>query len=218
VPSRPFVTVSYAQSVDGKIATSSGLSQWISGPRSLKLAHRLRRDNDAIAVGIGTVLRDNPELTCRLRRCVSPIRVVFDSNLRVPLDCKIIATAAQTPSIVFAKNPVPKEKARQLEERGAEVRGLPADAQGRVPVNKALESLSESGIKRLFVEGGGGLITSFLRAGLVNRMIIVTAPLIIGQGIAAVGDLGVVDLKDALRPKRFRRKKMGADLVWELDL
>ena len=212
------MTVSYAQSVDGKIATSAGLSQWISGPQSLKLAHRLRRDNDAIAVGIGTVLRDNPELTCRLKRCVSPVRVVFDSNLRIPLDCKIIATAPQTPSIVFAKEPVPKAKARQLEERGAEVRGLPADDQGRVALKEALESLSESGIERLFVEGGGRLITSFLKAGLVNRMLIVTAPLIIGQGIPAVGDLGVVDLNDALRPKRVKKKKLGADLMWEFDL
>lgn len=217
MPPLPYVTVSYAQSIDGKIATSAGLSQWISGPGSLKLAHRLRRDNDAILVGVGTVLKDDPELTCRLKGCVSPTRVVFDSHLRVPLDCRIITTALQPPSIVLTSEAASQVKKRQLEDRGSEVRMFAADEQGRVPVKEALESLSASGIGRVLVEGGGGLITSFLRAGVVNRMLIVTAPLIIGDGISAVGDLGVADLKDALRPKRFKRRKLGSDLVWEFD-
>ena len=213
----PFVTISYAQSIDGKIATLTGHSQWISGPRSLKLAHRLRRDHDAIVVGVGTVLKDDPELTCRLKACLSPVRVVFDSTLRIPLESKIVSTTSQVPSIVLTRQPVPESKRRQLEERGAEVRVISADNEGGVSVQAALASLSDSGINRVFVEGGGRLITSFLKAGVVNRMLVVTAPLIIGHGIPAIGDLGILDLKDALRPRRFKSRRLGADLVWELD-
>ncbi len=215
--SRLFVTISYAQSIDGKIATLTGRSQWISGPKSLKLAHRLRRDHDAIVVGVGTVLEDNPELTCRIKECLSPVRVVFDSTLRIPLESKIVSTASQVPLVVLTREPVLESKRRQLEEQGAEVRVVPADNEGGVSVPAALASLSDSGLNRIFVEGGVRLITSFLKAGVVNRMLVVTAPIIIGHGIPAIGDLGILELKDALRPKRFKSKRLGADLVWELD-
>jgi len=215
------VVVSYAQSVDGRIATLSGDSQWISGSRTLRLAHRLRRHADAVVVGIGTVLQDDPLLTCRLARCASPLRVIFDSRLRTPLDCRIARTAREHPACVLclaeaAEDSRGAEKRRELESRGAAVWEIAGDGRGRLSVAAALERLEEEGFRRFLVEGGGGIITAFLEAGVVDRMLVVTAPLIIGRGVAAVGDLGIRDLGDALKPRRVRVRRMGPDVVWDM--
>ena len=215
------MVVSYAQSVDGRIATRSGDSQWISGSRTLRLAHRLRRDADAIIVGIGTVLKDDPLLTCRIARCASPLRVIFDSRPRTPLDCRIVSTAREHPSCVLcpagcAEDPGLAEKRRDLESRGVAVWEIPEDAHGRLSVAAALARLEREGCRRLLVEGGSGIITAFLQAGMVDRMLVVTAPLVIGRGVEAVGDLGARDLGDALRPRRVRVRRMGPDVVWDL--
>jgi len=216
----PYVTISYAQSVDGRIAALDGSSQWISGERSLRLAHRLRRDNDAIAVGIGTVLRDDPELTCRLRgrRSLgrSPQRAVFDSRLRLPLGSKIVGTASEHPTTVFAAESADRSKRESLESRGVRVVLCRRAEDGGIEIRQALETLAASGCTKLFVEGGSRIITSFLRAGLVDRMLIVTSPLIIGEGVSAIGDLGRPTLDACLRPRRSRPRRMGPDLVWEL--
>ncbi len=213
---RPRVTISFAQSLDGRIATRGGQSQWISGAGTLELAQELRRDNDAILVGINTVLRDDPLLTCRLPGCPSPLRVVVDSRLRLPADSRIAQTADRYATIVYALEADPLQVDR-LSRRGVRVTVMPPARGGGVDLPAALEHLAASGVETLFVEGGSAVITAFLRAGLVDRLLVVTAPLVIGEGIPAVGDLGVEDLAAALRFRPVRLEQRGDDVVWELE-
>jgi riboflavin-specific deaminase-like protein len=210
--------MSYAQSLDGRIATSTGDSRWISCSRTLTLAHRLRRDNEVILVGIGTILRDDPELSCRLKRpASSPVRVILDSHLRLPLDSAIVRTCRTYRTIVYTTNITNVERRRQLEQAGIKVYELAADEQGQVPIRSVVDSLREQGFRTVFVEGGAKIITSFLRAGLVHRMVVVIAPVIIGRGVEAVGDLEITSLDQALRPRRSRTRRLGRDRVWELE-
>jgi 5-amino-6-(5-phosphoribosylamino)uracil reductase/diaminohydroxyphosphoribosylaminopyrimidine deaminase/5-amino-6-(5-phosphoribosylamino)uracil reductase len=212
----PTVTVSYAQSLDGRIATRTGESRWISGPDTLKLSQELRRDNDGILVGIGTVLRDDPLLTCRLPGCRSPHRIVLDGSTRLPLDSQIARTAAEVPVTLFtsAGNETRKNRLRQL---GVSIEQTTVDDEGGMDLHDILKSIGRLGIRSLYVEGGSRVITSFLKTRLVHRMIIVTAPVIIGEGISAVGDLGVENLADAMSPVTVRIDRAGEDLVWELS-
>jgi riboflavin biosynthesis pyrimidine reductase len=243
--STPRITVSYAQSLDGRIATSTGDSRWISCSRTLRLAHRLRAENEVIVAGIGTVLRDDPELSCRLKRSArSPVRVILDSNLRLPPQSTIVRTCKTYPTIVYSvgegpegaaapvprggtpaavgekadRAPTPTARRAELERAGIEVCALAADEAGRVCLRSVVENLAGRGFETVFVEGGAQVITSFLRAGLVHRMIVVTAPIIIGAGVEAVGELGVTSLAQALRPRRDKSWRMGTDRVWELIL
>jgi riboflavin biosynthesis pyrimidine reductase len=235
----PRITVSYAQSLDGRIATATGDSRWISCSRTLTLAHRLRRDHEVILVGIGTVLRDDPELSCRLKRSSrSPVRVILDSRLRLPPDSTIVRTCKTYRTIVYTLEDTADSGAEgaavvdmmagtaasdaaagrrvDLERAGVEVCEAGADAQGRVSVVDVVEDLANRGFRSIFVEGGGQVITSFLRAGLVHRMIVITAPLLIGRGVEAIGELGTASLAQALRPRRSRVRRLGSDRVWEL--
>lgn len=213
----PRITVSYAQSLDGRIATSTGDSRWISCPQTLTLAHRLRRDHEVILAGIGTVLRDDPELSCRLRRpAPSPVRVIMDSRLRLPADSKIVRTCGTYRTIVYTLAAGPGAQRAELERAGVEVCAARADEQGRVSVEGVVNDLAGRGFRSIFVEGGAAIITSFLRAGLVHRMVVVTAPIIIGQGVEAVGELGIRSLTDALKPRHSRMRRLGTDRVWEL--
>ncbi len=214
---RPLVTVSYAQSLDGRIATRTGDSRWISGAGALRLAHRLRRDNDAILVGIGTVLRDDPELTCRLVRGASPRRVVLDSTLRLPAEAAVVRTAREVPTLVFTGTQSPPSRP-ELEAAGVRIVPAASGGGGHVRLPEVLDRLAAEGVRALFVEGGSQVITAFLREGLADRLLVVVAPLLIGQGVAAVGDLGVESLAEALRPRRQRMRRLGRDLLWELEL
>jgi 5-amino-6-(5-phosphoribosylamino)uracil reductase/diaminohydroxyphosphoribosylaminopyrimidine deaminase/5-amino-6-(5-phosphoribosylamino)uracil reductase len=218
------VTLAYAQSLDGRIATASGDSQWISGTETLGLSQELRGAHDAIAVGINTVLRDDCLLTCRLPDRRSPLRVVFDSRLRMPPSCRIAQTARGTPAVVFCAvgetgTPDGKRRAKALLDLGVRIIELPRDP-GLPGLNleTALERLGGLGAASLLVEGGSALLTSFLSTRLANRLVVVTAPLFIGRGIEAVGDLKVDRLTDALRPRKATVRMMGCDAVWEMEL
>ncbi len=212
----PTITVSFAQSIDGRIATAGGDSQWISGPDSLHLAQGLRRDNETILVGINTVLRDDPLLTCRIEGSRSPARIVLDSRLRLPVDSKIARTSATYRSVVMTSEPVDSRRARALESLGLEVAVLPRAGEG-ISVRAAAAWIGERGYRSLFVEGGGAVITAFLRERLVDRMTIVVAPIIVGKGIEAIGDLAIRGLDAALRPSSIGTRRLGEDLVWELS-
>ena len=212
----PLVTVTYAQSVDGRIATAAGESQWISGPRTLRLAHKLRSSHDCILVGIGTVKRDDPELSCRLRGRPSPVRVIFDTSLSIPRDSKIVRTAGSYRTLILTSESAPGDKSAFLEERGISVITVEVTRPGYIDVARALQRLEGLGLRRVLVEGGSGIITSFILSGFVTRLIVVTAPLIIGEGTPAVGNLGVKKLQDAYRLRTRRMRKDGKDMVWEL--
>ena len=210
----PYVTVSYAQSLDGRIATQSGDSRGLGSPESLLLAHELRRDHQAILVGIGTVLADDPLLTCRLVQGRNPLRVILDTELRLPLDSKLATTVSQAPVwLLYRGHGARKAELEAVGCRCLKVNDYPDAGKGLAGV---LVALANEGVTSVFVEGGAQVITSFFVAGLVDRLITVTAPLVLGKGIEAVGDLGVATVKQALRPLSWKRWELGPDQVTEL--
>jgi riboflavin-specific deaminase-like protein len=209
--------VSYAQTLDGRLATRSGSSQWISGPDSLRFAHELRASHDAIMVGVGTVLKDDPRLTVRLvdvpPNRASPLRVIVDSTLRTPLTANVLTGDAASGTMFATTGQAPAERRAAILATGAEVRAFAHDSFGRVDLAALLADLGKQGIGSLLVEGGAGLITELLRARLVDRLAVCIAPKILGSGIEAIGDLGIVDLARALRLRDVRMVEYGVDLV-----
>jgi 3,4-dihydroxy 2-butanone 4-phosphate synthase/GTP cyclohydrolase II len=210
---RPLVTVHYAQTIDGRIASRTGDARWVSGEPSLRLAHQLRAAHDAVLVGIGTVLADDPKLTVRLVPGRSPVRVVVDSRLRIPADASVLATA-DAPTIVATTTRASEERATEIRMRGARVLRVHADADGRVDLRDLLARLRGEGIDRLLVEGGRAIITATLRERLVDRLAVCIAPKLIGEGIAAVGDLHINRLRDAMTFERAGFVACGGDVVF----
>ena len=211
--SRPFVTVSYAQTLDGRLATTTGSSQWISGSESLRFAHELRASHDAILVGVGTVCQDNPRLTVRLVSGRDPLRVVADCTLRTPLTAAVLAEDAAPGTIFAVTDHAPVERRAAVRARGATILELPRNAEDHVDLGALLVALRGNGVGSLMVEGGATLITALLSAHLVDRLAICIAPKVLGAGIEAVGDLGIRDLACALTLPDARVTPYGADLV-----
>lgn len=206
---RPFVTLKLATSLDGRIATRSGDSQWITGDASRRAAHALRGTHDAVMVGVGTVLADDPELTCRIDgfRATPLVRIVVDSHLRLPLSGRLARGAADHPLWVVHREGVDPARHDAFAQLGARLFAVPAGEIGVEPA-AALQALGAAGITRLLVEGGGTLAASLLRADLVDDIAWFTAPMVIGgDGIAAVAGFGVADLVEA---KRFDMVRAGA--------
>jgi riboflavin-specific deaminase-like protein len=215
----PVVTVKLAQSLDGRIATATGDSQWISSQSSLRLAHRLRREHDAIMVGIGTVIRDDPRLTVRLVNGPSPLRIVVDSRLRLPLTARVLTEGAARQTLIATTEMAAPERERDLGRLGAEVLRLPtrADIPG-VDLAELLRELWRRRIKSVLVEGGARIVTSLLAARLVDRFVIAMAPKIIGQGTEAIGDLGIIRLRDAITFSTFKTRRLGPDIIFDGQL
>lgn len=214
---RPQVTISFAQSLDGRVATRTGQSQWISGPPTLELAHQLRDRNDAIMVGVGTVLADNPRLTCRIPGGRSPWRVVLDTTLRTPAGSAVVHATDDVPTMIVTSRRHDRSRASLLSKLGVEIAVVDTDGAGRLDLAATLNLLAGRGVASLLVEGGRGIITSMLAAGLCNRLVVVMAPMIIGEGTDSVGDLGTENLADALRGRTVRVERMGEDVVWEVE-
>ncbi|HSE96757.1 MAG TPA: bifunctional diaminohydroxyphosphoribosylaminopyrimidine deaminase/5-amino-6-(5-phosphoribosylamino)uracil reductase RibD, partial [Blastocatellia bacterium] len=212
----PFVTVKFASTLDGRIATLTGDSQWISSPASLRLAHELRCHHDAILVGIGTVLKDDPRLTVRLVDGRDPLRVIIDSRLRIPLAARVIAEGAAHRTLIATSEMADMELASELEKLGAEVLTLPAtDAPLGVNLIDTLRALGRRRISSVLVEGGARIITSLLAAGLVDRVVVAIAPRIIGRGIEAIGDLGITKLGDAITFASVKLRRLGPDIIFD---
>jgi diaminohydroxyphosphoribosylaminopyrimidine deaminase/5-amino-6-(5-phosphoribosylamino)uracil reductase len=212
----PLVTVKFAQSLDGRIATSTGDSRWISGPPALRLAHKLRREHDAIIVGIGTVLADDPQLTVRLIKGRDPLRVVVDSELRTPLEARVLAGGAAAGTLIAAALTVDQHRVSEIQQLGAEVLRLPAAPNGSgIDIARLLEELGRRGIASVLVEGGKGIITSLLAARAVDRLIVVIAPKIIGQGTEAIGDLGITRLSEAITFSSVKIRRLGEDVIFD---
>jgi 3,4-dihydroxy 2-butanone 4-phosphate synthase/GTP cyclohydrolase II len=210
---RPLVTVHYAQTIDGRIASRTGDARWVSGESSLRLAHQLRAAHDAVLVGIGTVLADDPKLTVRLAPGRSPVRVVVDSRLRIPPDANVFASP-ESPTIIATTPAASEERAAALRIRGARVLRTTADADGHVDLRDLLARLRADGIRSLLIEGGRGLITAALRERLVDRLTVCIAPKVLGEGIAAVGDLHIDRLRDAMTFERAGFIACGGDVVF----
>lgn len=212
----PFVTVKFAQSLDGRIATATGESKWISGPAARRFVHRLRGEHDAILVGIGTVLMDDPELTVRFARGRDPLRIIIDSNLRIPLAARVLAEGAASGTLIVTSKSADSARAAEIKSLGAEVVRLPRskDKSG-IDLARMLEELERRGIASVFVEGGKGIITSLLKERAVDRLVAIIAPKIVGQGIEAVGDLAITNLDDAIVFSSVKTRRLGADIVFD---
>ncbi|MCJ7663739.1 MAG: bifunctional diaminohydroxyphosphoribosylaminopyrimidine deaminase/5-amino-6-(5-phosphoribosylamino)uracil reductase RibD [Desulfobacterales bacterium] len=212
----PFITVKYAQSLDGRIATLQGNSRWISSERARKFTHRLRAQHDAIMVGIGTVLVDDPLLTVRLVKGGNPLRICLDSKLRIPLNAQVLRDDGET--LIATTDASDKEKVAAIQKQGKEVLLVQMGANGRVGLRPLMKVLAEKGIASILVEGGTEVITSLLQEGLVNRMVLITAPLILGKGVEGIGDLGITDLGKAIKPSSCEIKRIGEDVIFDLRL
>jgi 5-amino-6-(5-phosphoribosylamino)uracil reductase/diaminohydroxyphosphoribosylaminopyrimidine deaminase/5-amino-6-(5-phosphoribosylamino)uracil reductase len=215
-PDLPWVTIKYAQTLDGRIATRSGESQWISSSDSLVLAHELRAAHDAILVGVGTVLHDNPQLTVRLVEGRDPLRVVADSALRTPLDAALLAEPRHT--LIAATAAADPERRARLEVLGARILVLPPEEDGRVNLRALLAALAGQGVRSVLVEGGAEMITSLLRRRLAHRLVVCVAPKMLGAGVEAVGDLGIAHLEDAVTFRNGRFRLSGTDVLFEGDV
>lgn len=207
------VTLKLATSLDGRIATASGESRWITGEAARQAAHRLRAQHDAVVIGVETALADDPELTVRLEGYdgPQPARVVLDSRQRLGLHSRLVRTARQTSTIVVSTDP----PSAALTGEGVTVLQAPDAGDGRPDLPATARLLQSRGLARLFVEGGGQVVASFLRCGLVDRIEWFRAPTILGgEGRPGVGGAGVRSLADAFRFARVAVEPLGEDL-WE---
>jgi diaminohydroxyphosphoribosylaminopyrimidine deaminase/5-amino-6-(5-phosphoribosylamino)uracil reductase len=212
----PFCTLKLATSLDGRIATSTGESKWITGEAARADGHCLRASHDAIMVGSGTALADDPLLTCRLPDLPdrSPVRVVLDRLLRLQPTSRLATTAREVPTWVITGSADPS-RADALAACGIEIIRLPGADQTARP---ALAALAERGITRLLVEGGATLAGSLLRAGFVDRLHLYQAPILLGaEAMPGVGALDLRHLADAPRWRRLEERRIGHDLLSVLD-
>jgi diaminohydroxyphosphoribosylaminopyrimidine deaminase/5-amino-6-(5-phosphoribosylamino)uracil reductase len=210
---RPLVSLKLATSLDGRIATRSGDSRWITSETARRRAHLLRATHDAILIGTGTALADDPELTCRLPGLAdrSPVRVVLDRTLRLPETAKILAAGDVATWIIAASSDAARKTA--LERGGAQIIDVPA-ADGRLSLKDTLRALGDRGITRLLVEGGGTLAAGLLQQDLVDRVYwFRSAAVIGGDGLAAAASLGVERVADARRLARVEIETIGADVL-----
>jgi diaminohydroxyphosphoribosylaminopyrimidine deaminase/5-amino-6-(5-phosphoribosylamino)uracil reductase len=211
---RPLVMLKTATSADGCIATRSGASQWITGPAARERVHLMRAQYDAIMVGIDTVIADDPQLTCRLAGLEdrSPVRVVLDSRLRIAAEARLVRTARAVPTWIVTRGDSDAEKAKVLQDAGAEVLRVAADAAGHVDAGLALAELAKRGITRVMVEGGAVLNAALLRAQLIDRIAWFRAPSVIGgDGLPAFGDLGIEKIEDIPAFMPLAREIIGDD-------
>ena len=210
---RPTVTVSYAQTLDGRLATASGDSQWISCPDSLRFAHELRASHDAVIVGAGTAFKDDPRLTVRHVPGENPLRIIADSTLRTSLTAAVFADGAAKRTVLAVTDRAPEGRCEEVQALGARVLRLPKNTEGRVDLAALLWALGGMGVASAVVEGGAELITGFLRARLVDRLAVCIAPKVLGRGIEAVGDLGVRELSESLSLTDTSVIPYGVDLI-----
>jgi diaminohydroxyphosphoribosylaminopyrimidine deaminase/5-amino-6-(5-phosphoribosylamino)uracil reductase len=213
---RPLVTLKLAASIDSRIATRDGESQWITGEPARRLVHLMRARHDAILTGTGTVLADDPLLTCRLPGLDqrSPVRVVLDSRLVTPLKSALASSARDIKTVIITTAAASDASATALRGEGVEIVRVAETKDARVGLDAALRALGDIGITSILVESGGSLATSFLSAGLVDRLVWFRAPVVIGgDGRAAVEPLEVATLAAAPRFERIDVFTVGEDMV-----
>lgn len=212
----PFVVMKSAMSLDGKIATVTGQSKWITGEEARGKVHLLRKELAAIMVGVNTVINDNPELTCRIEDGVNPIRIIVDSNIRIPLESKILKTAKSVKTIIATTEKADKHKVKIIEELGAQVIKVKSK-DGKVDLKKLMKILGEEKIDSILLEGGGNLNFSALNEGIVDKVQIYIAPKIIGgeKAKGVVLGSGIQDLKEAFLIDEATCMNIGKDILIE---
>lgn len=228
---RPYVILKYAMTMDGKIATYSGKSRWITGEEARKQVHLDRKRCAAIMVGIVTVLRDDPMLNCRVEDGVDPIRIVCDSKLQIPLESKLVQTAKVIPTWIAAVRQDPDIyqgagvvsqdwKAARLEEKGCRILYVEPDEGGHVRLESLMELLGAEKVDSVLLEGGAGLHEAALRSGVVQKVQAYIAPKLFGgrDAPSPVGGAGVEAPDQAWRLTTPRIRRLGDDILLESDV
>lgn len=213
---RPHVTLKLATSLDGRIAAGNGESRWITGPEARTAVHQMRAASDAVIVGIGTALADDPELTARMEPAPAkqPVRIVIDTHCRLRSESNLAQSARANAVIIYAAAGAVAERRATLSALGVDVRIVGA-VDGRVDLAAALADVHAAGLQRVFVEGGGVLAASLINAGLVDRLEWMRAPIVLGaRGAPAIGALADDSLDGAAHWRRLDVRAIGADL-WE---
>ncbi len=214
----PFCVMKTAMTADGKTATRTGLSRWISNSESRRHVHETRKRVAGIMVGIGTVLSDDPMLNCRAENPSHPARIVCDTNLQIPAECRLVMSAHDIPTYVAASRIDPRKRA-VLEQRGVHVLEIP-EADGHVNLRALMYKLGELGIDSVLIEGGAALHEAALRSGIVQHVHVYIAPKIFGgfSAKSAVGGLGVASPDEAYRLSRPEITRFGDDVLLEYDV
>lgn len=222
----PYVTLKYAMTLDGKIATKAGLSKWISCEESRIHTHRFRSENMGIMVGVNTVLKDDPELTCRNSPGISPIRIVCDTHLKTPLTSKLVQTAGEapeqcrTPRTIIATAVKNESLLAPYKEAGVEILRIEEDKDNHISLKSLMRQLGEKKIDSVILEGGGTLAWSALNAGIVNRVQAYISPKVFGGDSAStpVAGRGVTRPDDAFKFKNIKTEQIGDDIFWEGEI
>ncbi|MDH4101157.1 MAG: bifunctional diaminohydroxyphosphoribosylaminopyrimidine deaminase/5-amino-6-(5-phosphoribosylamino)uracil reductase RibD [Nitrospirota bacterium] len=214
----PFVRLKIAETLDGKIATASGESQWITGEAARKHGHRLRSWSDAILVGVNTVIHDDPLLTVRSVKGKAPLRIVVDSTLRTPVTAKIVAENPVN-TIIASTSAAPPQKVQSLRERGVEVLTVEDEA-GKVSLPALMKALGERGITSVLIEGGAEIAAAALKSGIVDRVFFFIAPKIMGglNSKAAIGGDSPKALSQAVSLVNVSARRIGDDFLVEGDI
>ena len=209
---KPFVILKVAMSVDGKIATSTGDSKYITSREARTYVHQLRSEVDAVMVGLNTVLRDNPELTPRLVKGKDPMKIVVDSRLKIPKSCNLMKDPSKL--IIATTGKAPKSAIKKFQQKGINVL-ISKLKNGFVDLEDLMRQLGKHEITSIMIEGGSQLNSSAIKEGIVDKALIFTAPKIIGNGIGAIGSLGIKKINKAINLKNPVCRKIGRDVLIE---
>lgn len=212
---RPFVILKVAMTMDGKIATKTGDSKYITGKDARRYVHKLRSEVDAVMVGINTVLKDNPQLTPRLAQGRDPMKVVIDTELKMPWRCNLMKNPSKL--IIATTNKAPKKKINKFYQKGIDVIVLNVK-KGLVDLKDLMKQLGKKEIASIMIEGGSQLNSSAIKERIADKLLIFTAPKLIGNGLGAVGNLGITRIDKAVKLKNIEMKKVGKDILLEAYL
>ncbi|WP_246196621.1 bifunctional diaminohydroxyphosphoribosylaminopyrimidine deaminase/5-amino-6-(5-phosphoribosylamino)uracil reductase RibD [Aquisphaera giovannonii] len=209
----PYVIAKWAMTLDGKVAAATGDSRWISGEASRAEVHRVRGRMDAILVGIGTALADDPQLTVRPPGPRTPLRVILDGEARIPVESRLVSTSRSVPVLVAVTGRAAADRCRALTDAGCEVLSLPSES-SRIPVVPLLSKLGERGMTNILVEGGGRILGAFLDAGQIDEVDAFLAPMLEGGDHAstAIRGRGVLRMPDSTRLEGVSYSQVGPDL------
>ncbi|MBI3027019.1 bifunctional diaminohydroxyphosphoribosylaminopyrimidine deaminase/5-amino-6-(5-phosphoribosylamino)uracil reductase RibD [Candidatus Woesearchaeota archaeon] len=207
---KPFVTLKVAMSADGKIATSTGDSKYITSKEARAYVHQLRSEVDAVMVGLNTVVRDDPELTPRLFKGKDPMKIVVDSNLKIPKSSNLMKDPAKL--IIATSNKAPKNELKKLQQKGVNVI-VTKSKNGMVDLQDLTKQLGKHEITSVMIEGGSHLNSSAIKDGIVDKVLIFTAPKIIGNGIGPIAGLGIKKINKAINLKNPVCRRIGNDML-----
>lgn len=207
----PYVVLKIAASLDGKIALLNGKSKWINSKLSRDFVQKLRLGADAVLVGINTLLKDDPRLTCRIEPKKRLIKVILDPDLETPLNAKVL----RNNNLVVFTAVDDDDKMKQLRQKGARIMPIKNDANGLLPWNKILKELYKIGIGTVLIEGGATVVSSALQAGIIDKFFLFLAPKLLGKGISYTDGIHLKDLEHAIRLKEYNLSQIGEDILIE---